>query len=296
MPPRFAYWTILIDNAPTAFRARDQQELMPTVAQLKRTNDSVELKWFAHGKLWDSPEAQHAAERRPHPPPEKRDRDWRPGGQHKDPRARFDKEKRRRKKREDRASWNASKPEGDAGRERDRFGSRPPRPDRPWRDKPAGSPRGDRPWKDRPPRPPREGRAPTEGGWRGEERRTQHGAPPERKPGQNKTGARPHGDRKPWQKPAGGPPRGDRPWSGKPRDGAPHGDRQPWQKPAGGPPRSDRPWSGKPRDAGPRGDRKPWQEKPADRPRGDRSQWGSKPPRSGERPWRKRKDEPPDEK
>ena len=87
MPPRFAYWTILIDNKPTAFRARDRQELLPTVAQLKRKNEHVELKWFAQGRLWDSPEAQYAAGRRPQAPAEKRRDDWRPGGQHKDPRA-----------------------------------------------------------------------------------------------------------------------------------------------------------------------------------------------------------------
>ena len=27
MPPRFAYWTILIDQKPTAFRAREQADL-----------------------------------------------------------------------------------------------------------------------------------------------------------------------------------------------------------------------------------------------------------------------------
>ena len=31
MPPRFAYWTILIDDNPTAFRARDAEELLPTL-------------------------------------------------------------------------------------------------------------------------------------------------------------------------------------------------------------------------------------------------------------------------
>ncbi len=31
MPPRFAYWTILIENTPTAFRARDREELLPNL-------------------------------------------------------------------------------------------------------------------------------------------------------------------------------------------------------------------------------------------------------------------------
>jgi hypothetical protein len=88
MPPRFAYWTILIDNAPTAFRAKDQADLLPTLQQLRRTNPDVVLKWFAHGRLWDSPEQAREA-RQPQPrPQERRGRDWRPGGQHRDPRAR----------------------------------------------------------------------------------------------------------------------------------------------------------------------------------------------------------------
>ncbi len=92
MPPRFAYWTILIDNAPTAFRARDARELLPTLAQLKRTNQNVVMKWFSGGRLWDSPEAARDARRRPKVM-EKRSADWRPGGQHRDPRARFNKTK-----------------------------------------------------------------------------------------------------------------------------------------------------------------------------------------------------------
>src|SRR5262245_31925033 len=106
MPPRFAYWTILIDNAPTAFRARDPQELLPTLAQLKRTNPTAVMKWYARGRLWDSMEQEHE-DFRQIKVREKRDRDWRPGGDHKDPRARFDKEKRRRDKREQRAERNA---------------------------------------------------------------------------------------------------------------------------------------------------------------------------------------------
>ena len=67
MPPRFAYWTILIDNGPTAFRARDPEELLPTLNQLKRTNAHVTMKWFSGGKLWDSPEAARESRRRPQP-------------------------------------------------------------------------------------------------------------------------------------------------------------------------------------------------------------------------------------
>jgi hypothetical protein len=90
MPPRFAYWTILIDGRPTAFRARDQQELLPTFHQLKRTSEDVVFRWFARGRLWESQRQEREARRQPKAPAEvRRARDWRPGGQHEDPRARF---------------------------------------------------------------------------------------------------------------------------------------------------------------------------------------------------------------
>src|SRR3954466_11141675 len=91
MPPRYAYWTILIDNAPTAFRAREESELLPTLQQLRRTNKNVVMKWFAKGRVWESQE--EAQSRPPHlsDSGDGRGKDWRPGGQHKDPRARFTK-------------------------------------------------------------------------------------------------------------------------------------------------------------------------------------------------------------
>jgi len=238
MPPRFAYWTILIDNKPTAFRARDRQELLPTIAQLKRTNEHVEMRWFAHGKLWDSPEAQRAAERRP-PPREQRDRDWRPGGQHKDPRARFDKEARRRKKREERANWDASRAGGGAGRDREASRSRPARPDRPWHNKPTGPPRPDRPWHNKPTGPPRPDRP-----WHNKPK----GAPRHDRPRTDRPGKdwkdRPRGEHKPWQTRGGDRPRGERkPWQkppdhqvGRPRHDRPHSNNRPRRPPG------DRPW------------------------------------------------------
>ena len=89
MPPRFAFWTILLDGQPTAFRARQQEELLPTLRQLRSTSPGAIMKWFAHGRLWESPEeALRACTRRP-APEERRGADWRPGGKHQDPRARF---------------------------------------------------------------------------------------------------------------------------------------------------------------------------------------------------------------
>jgi len=261
MPPRFAYWTILIDDKPTAFRARDQQELLPTLTQLKRTNQNVVMKWFAQGRLWDSQEAQRESWRKPKPPVERRGRDWRPGGDHQDPRARFDK-KAQKRKREQRAQWDQRPPSG------------PPRQDRPRTDRPAhgwsGKP-GARPWTKKP---------------KGE-----------RKPWAGK----PQGERRPWagkpsgeQRPWAGKPSGERrPWARKPS-----GERRPWagKPPASGTPRGDRPWQTKP--TGPRAQRKPWQHKPAG-PRADRKPWQSKPPSGqtgggGWHPRKRRDDEPPD--
>lgn len=148
MPPRFAYWTILIDNAPTAFRARDPQELLPTLNQLKRTNKDVVLKWFAHGRLWESQEQEREdfqrrkrASTRPrvrHDRHESRGPDWRPGGQHADPRARFDKNQRRKKRdhaaggRDQRAGGGPKTAAGgDRNRARDRRDARSERQPRP---------------------------------------------------------------------------------------------------------------------------------------------------------------------
>ena len=35
MPPRHAYWTIILEGKPTAFRAHTQEELLPTFKQLQ---------------------------------------------------------------------------------------------------------------------------------------------------------------------------------------------------------------------------------------------------------------------
>jgi hypothetical protein len=144
MPPRYAYWTILVDEQPTAFRSAMQDELQPTFSRLKAKHPSARMVWFQNGKVWGSRlEAQEAmrmrgergrkgdfrqrrAERpklewkpkseagaRPKlewkpkpsgssgsriPAPgsrqkpstgEPRDRNWRPGGEHKDPRQKY---------------------------------------------------------------------------------------------------------------------------------------------------------------------------------------------------------------
>ena len=96
MPPRFAYWTILIDDKPTAFRARDREELLPTLHQLQRKSPTAVMRWFARGRLWENPEQAQWAAKNAAVVREKRSADWRPGGKHKDPRSRFAKGKKRR--------------------------------------------------------------------------------------------------------------------------------------------------------------------------------------------------------
>jgi hypothetical protein len=65
VPPRYAYWTIIVDNQPTAFRSASVDELIPTFNRLKSKQPNVILKWFQNGKLWDSRlDAREAQERR----------------------------------------------------------------------------------------------------------------------------------------------------------------------------------------------------------------------------------------
>ena len=97
--PRFIYWTILIGTEPTAFRARDRIDLVPTLKQLQRRHPQATLMWFERGKLWQSPQearaalvAERQARRAPSRPPT-----WRPGGEHRDPRDRFKKPREQRR-------------------------------------------------------------------------------------------------------------------------------------------------------------------------------------------------------
>lgn len=98
MPPRYVYWTILAGGLPTAFRAADRDELLPTFRRIKDKHPDAEMKYFARGKLWASPEeARQAADARRtaearrggHRGALSRGPDWRPGGDHRDPRQPF---------------------------------------------------------------------------------------------------------------------------------------------------------------------------------------------------------------
>jgi hypothetical protein len=188
MPPRFAYWTILAGGLPTSFRAAEKDELMPTFRRLKEKHPDAEMKYFARGKLWESAEearralvrsnqaARPSGEARPGGERERRGRDWRPGGEHRDPRQRFkDAKKARNQDRRDQR-W------------RRKNDDRPSAP----RAAPQTRPHGD-------PLAPRTDRRPAVSGSR-------HGRPkPQGRPFQD-TGTRPPG-----YKPHGNAPRGEVP-------------------------------------------------------------------------------------
>jgi hypothetical protein len=81
-------WVIFAGATPTSFRAQRREILLPTLRQLQRTQPDVSLKWFERNRVWSSPqEAQDAliarGQKARRPPA------WRPGGEHRDPRERF---------------------------------------------------------------------------------------------------------------------------------------------------------------------------------------------------------------
>jgi hypothetical protein len=214
MPPRYAFWTILIDQQATAFRARDQHELLPTLHQLRRTNKDVVLKWFAHGRIWDSPEAERQA-RQARGGGERRGKEWRPGGQHADPRARFSKPKKAahrdaRERPPQGSPKGATRPwpqtKGAPGQQR--------MAKRPWQPKPEGS---RRPWQ-----------AGAEGAKRAGQSKPAHPERPRHAGGERPRGPwKPKGERseRPWQSKS----KIQRPWKPKahPSSGAP---ARPWTK------------------------------------------------------------------
>jgi hypothetical protein len=98
MPPRHAYWTIIYGGQPTSFRSATRDELVPTFKQIQSRHPDAQLRYFTRGKLWYSDEEAQAAlirerqEKRLASQKRRegaRPREWRPGGQHKDPRDRF---------------------------------------------------------------------------------------------------------------------------------------------------------------------------------------------------------------
>ena len=160
MPPRHAYWTILIGDSPTAFRAREREELLPTFERLRAKQPDAVLKWFERGRLWASPEEARGPAPSPAGPPERRGKEWRPGGAHRDPRDRFKKDKKPGARGHDDRGGPppTDRPRADRPRdERPRDDRGPGAPRRPWQPKadpraarPAAGERTDRPWRPKP--------------------------------------------------------------------------------------------------------------------------------------------------
>jgi hypothetical protein len=265
MPPPHSFWVILIGKTPTSFRGKGREDLVPTLRQLQRTQSDVTLRWFERGKMWESPEAAIGAARLAATAArEKRTKEWRPGGEHRDPKARFEltRDQKRAKFKRDQSApdrGERERPPRDArgdDRPQSPFGPREPRAPR--------VPRPDRPWSDRPKFDrPGPGRSPF-----GDRSRSPRGDSRDRPPsGDRPFGSRPprsdKSDRRDRREPPGPQvenpfkdrPRSDRPAPRPDRPASPgRPDRRPDVRPTG---RSDRrPSSGRPgRPSGPPGDR-----------------------------------------
>ncbi len=151
-------WVILVGNVPTSFRAKEREDLVPTFKQLQRTQPEVTLRWFERGRVWENPDAARAASllaaeaakvRRPRRDPAlgpPRGKEWRPGGEHKDPRARFEltRDQKRAKFKRNLIAGNESAGGNDAPDAAAPREDAAPRSERPVRsERPA--PRADRP-------------------------------------------------------------------------------------------------------------------------------------------------------
>ena len=245
MPPRYTYWTIILEGKPTAFRAHTRDELLPTLRQLQARHPDAVLLWFARGRLWQSPDEARAALTAQRAARDRRGPGWRPGGTHQDPRDRFKvprDEKRRRfaeRFRRDRQEQGSRGGEGGP----DRPGKERPAHSRPGArpDRPRGPHQGDRRWRSPRPRddrPPSGDRFPPRDRSPSGERRPSGDRPPwgDRKPSQSREERGQPPGRKPDRKP--GRPRGHgdgdtRPWSPDRRRSGPP-DRRGGRKPGGG--------------------------------------------------------------
>ncbi len=188
---------------------------MPTLRQLQARHPDAVMKWFARGRLWETQDQERAdalARRRPRTGAavDRRPRDWRPGGEHQDPRDRFKvprDEKRRRFAQNLRRDRNES-PAGDRTREpnedRPRPPARAPRLERPQRFGRPARPdsRAKPPWNRE---PNRDGKP---GGWK-------HGADRTEERRRSGNDLRPHGSGKPDSRRPHGAGRGQRPAGGR---------------------------------------------------------------------------------
>jgi len=230
-----ALWVIVSGASPTAFRSRYRDDLVPTLKQLQRTQPDTRLLWFERNRFWDSPEAARAAlaAYRTNKKAPDRGTDWRPGGEHKDPRAKYQltrdekrarfKQRLRRGPKPDRQAGGPGGPGGRAGpgapAGRARSNGKPGRPGRSGR--PDGKP-------DSPARPGHSGGKP--GFARSGRPDGKQGGPKKWPKGPQGSGGsggyRGRADEAKRTGP-GRPPGGTRPgWRGKPRSGTKPGGRK----------------------------------------------------------------------
>ena len=310
MPPRYAYWTILVDGGPTAFRAAEPDELLPTLKRLQVKQPGATMKWFEKGKLWESREEAKDKLSAGYtvgpdgalvPPPEgaeRRTKSWRPGGEHRDPREKYllaKKAKWQKFKQMVRARpGHGPKPEEDAfaplDAPDDPHAEAAPfepetfdRPDGPsddtGRDDAGRDDTGNNESR-------RDDSAPPSTDWRGRAQTEGRAPAPKRawidRPKTFDRGSdRPRGPKPAWRdKPQGG-------WSGKPGGGT--GARPAWKpRPDARGPKPE--WHDKPKtfdrsDDRPRGPKPEWRDRPkppgdrpfGDRPRGPKPEWRDKP-------------------
>ncbi len=323
MPPRYAYWTILVDGQPTAFRAAEPDELLPTLKRLQVKQPAAIMKWFQRGRLWESKEEAKDKLDQGYTvgpdgalvPPDAasgRGKGWRPGGEHKDPREKYQlakKAKWQKFKQMVRSRPGHGPKDGETGgAPADDAESRDPLHEDPALDAVAFGDGGfedvtaqyladdDAPGTDSeapasaksdeagPPatdwrgRPKPEGGAPTpKRAWSGDRPKP---AWRDKPGGGDRGGARPtwtprpdsRGPKPEWK--ARPDARGPKPeWRDRPSGDRPSGDR-----PGGGRPAGDRPWSDRPKPA--------WRDKPGG---GARPAWTPRPDARGPKPeWRDR--------
>jgi 23S rRNA pseudouridine2605 synthase len=268
MPPRFAYWTIILDNVPTSFRTKDREEILPLFNQLKAKNPGALLKWFSGGRLWDSPEQARDV------------RDVEKVRRFRDERAKETKEQRELEEREMRAFREKHGRAGDDGPSTLRQAQGHPEQgrgatrhgdERSLRTSGEGPPRDeqDQPREERKPRfsprPERRGRDWRPGGDHSDPRDKYKLPPGEARKRWKERNLGPRGP-----KPFGSKPGGDRPFGSKPGGDRPYGDRPRGPKPFGSKPGGDRPFGSKPGGDRPYGDRprgpKPFGSKPGGEP------------------------------
>ena len=255
---RSAFWTIIVDDQPTAFRAAVREDLLPTLKQLQRQHPSAAIKWFQRGKLWETPgDAMDAGK------PPRRGAGWRPGGAHQDPREQYKVPRDLKRKR-----WAAQAAEGRGPwtKGKDRAERRPPNDER-RRDTSSGPSSQDNAAAAK--RPPRKPFVPRE----------RDGSSERPRSAERDDRNRATGDRPAW-KPARDRPDGDRPRSDRPKGapGArPESDRarKPFQARAerGGKPGDSRPAARRPPGTRPFGDKPGWRPKPEGKGSGPRPDW-----------------------